>query len=59
MIGLNDRRQESVFEFTDGTPLTFSDRWAKGQPDNRDYTESCVAFSFPLDYFNKLVLRST
>jgi hypothetical protein len=40
-IGLDDRAEEGVYTWTDGSPLDFS-QWAVDQPDNAGDNEDCV-----------------
>ena len=42
-LGLTDRDRESVYSWTDGTPVTYT-LWAKGEPLNDQYNDDCVYF---------------
>eukprot|EP00794_Sanderia_malayensis_P009506 gene9506-biopygen7847 len=41
-IGMNDRRQEGTMEWSDGSPVTFTN-WYTGEPNNEGINEDCVA----------------
>eukprot|EP00794_Sanderia_malayensis_P009504 gene9504-biopygen7844 len=41
-IGMNDRQQNGTMEWSNGSPVTFTN-WSKGQPENEDKDEDCAA----------------
>eukprot|EP00794_Sanderia_malayensis_P009501 gene9501-biopygen7842 len=41
-IGMNDRRKEGTMEWSNGSPVTFTD-WKTGEPNNWESREHCVA----------------
>ena len=43
-IGLNDRNQESLYEWTDGTTVEY-EYWNSGQPDDAAAGQDCAALT--------------
>eukprot|EP00794_Sanderia_malayensis_P009522 gene9522-biopygen7862 len=41
-IGMNDRRQEGTMEWSNGSPVTFTN-WNTGEPNNAGIDEDCTA----------------
>eukprot|EP00794_Sanderia_malayensis_P014130 gene14130-biopygen11297 len=49
-IGMNDRRQEGTMEWSDGSPVTFTN-WNEDEPNNTGGNEDCVSMYLNKDGF--------